>query len=138
MALARDTHLEIIPLIDEGAPSFVFAHLIDRSDTGYVTGELAWADNRSRRVFSFDGISAKEEVTPLESETKLRRLLDYYYGGGQIRVYRMYPSNVSAWDQDSNVEGFSDIVEEDVGSADYPWYESGMCRHSFSIKGLEA
>lgn len=136
MALARDTHLEIIPLLDEAPASFVMSHVIDRFDSGHVLGELSQPDDRQRRIFYFDGISAREEVTPLETETKLRRLLDYYFAGGQLRTYRLYPSVTTEW-ATNNLFGYSDMVEENISSADYAWFEPAMRVHSFTMKGLQ-
>lgn len=134
MALARDTYLEVVPLLDEAVPSFVFSHNIERFDNGQVSGEISQPGSRTRRIFKFDGISNKSEA--LVSPLTFRSLLNYYNSGGQVRVYRLYPAVVTPWSETSEF-GYNDIVSNDANGSDYPYYTPSMTQFSFSLTGLE-
>lgn len=136
MSLARDTNLELVPLLDETPPSFVMSHSLERFDGGHVSGELSQPASRTRRVFHLNGISAKEEVVPSRTQTKVRRLLNYFHAGGQLRVYRLYPGVPTAWST-TNTLGYSDIVPDDVGRGNYAFYTPALTQHTFDLDGLE-
>lgn len=127
--------MEIVPLVNENPPSFVFSHTLERFDNGQVSGELSQPADRQRRVFHFEGISNKEEVVPNASQNKLRRLLNYFNSGGQLRVYRMYPTVGTAW-ATSNLLGYSDVIPVYVAGGNYPYYNPAMTQHTFELDGL--
>lgn len=136
MALAQDAHLYVLPLLDEDAAGYEISHVIEAFDNGIVAGELDQPADNEIRILSFDGVSANEEIYPTLAQTKLRRLLNYFAGGGQLRVYRLYPSVVTPWAQ-TNYFGYSDIVANNLGSASYAWNNPAMRSHDFKLQGVD-
>lgn len=133
MSLAQDSHLEIIPLMWEDPHSYTMSYDVEKYDSGHVRGDLDMPADREREVFHFKGISSTNSVYPTPG---IKTLLDYYLCGGQIRVYRMYPANLSAWDAETNETGYSDIIEKEVNGGSYPWYNVGMTIFSFDLDGV--
>lgn len=134
MALAKDAHLEVVPLLDEGAVGVVLSGDAVSFDTGRTVGRALPANN-TRRLVSFEGISTGEGLFPTTAQTKVRRLLNYFHAGGALRVYRKYPTVLTAWST-SNPEGYDDIVPLDSGAGDYSWFDATMTRHTFKVEGV--
>jgi len=133
MALA-DTHLVTIPLVDEAPHSYVMSYSLERANSGaIIADDLDAPDDREREVFHFRAISDEADVTEYST---LNGMLSRYVSGGQLRVYRMYPANLSAWDADTNPNGYSDIVQLDASNMSLPWYNNGMTRFSFDLIGV--
>lgn len=136
MALARDTNLVVLPLLNEDAASYDISSSLELFDNGHVTGELdAPADNEVR-LLRFDGLSNKEALYPVSGDIVLRRILDYFCGGGVLRVYRLYPSVVSQWTT-TNTLGYSDIVPDRPEVLSYDWNDPSMRRYNFKLEGVE-
>lgn len=133
MALANDSHLEVVPLLFEDPHGYTMSYEVERFDSGWVLGSLDVPASREREVFHFKGISPSYAL--FAGSTAIRRILDYYFAGGQIRVYRDYPANVTAWTVD-NPSGYSDIVKLDPGGSSYPWYNPAMTIFSFDLDGV--
>lgn len=133
MALAIDSHLAVVPLVDELPSGFVFSYHAERSDTGYVYGSPTLAAGRSVRIFEFDGISNAADPTETDSA---REIVHRFQSGAVVRILRRYPAVLTAWSISSNPEGYSDMVAQDTGSADLPWY-APMRSFSFNLRGME-
>ena len=133
MALSTDSHLEVIPLLFEQPHSYHISYDLERFDNGTVSGDLDQPEDRERECFKFEGISNRLPAHPQDS---LRTTLDYFQSGGQVRVYRMYPANLTAWDATSNETGYSDMVPEDAASAEYPWFGPTLTVYSFTLEGV--
>ena len=137
MALARDGHVEVVPLLDEEPTGYLFSHDVELSDTGYMFGNANLPSARHVELFVFRGISQNEDLIPSPTATNLRKLLGYFYAGGRIRVYRKYPSVLTAWDPSSNEFGYSDIVPESPGGQTLDWF-APMRSFGFELKGCAA
>jgi len=133
MTLARDSHLYVVPLLDEDAAGYVISHNIQNFDNGVVAAELDAPSNNEVRLVRFDGVSNKEA---LFSTSSIRKLLNYYSGGGLVRTYRLYPSVVTAWST-TNYFGYSDMVSDNPGSGNYTWNDPAMNSLEFKLQGLE-
>lgn len=136
MALERDGNLYVLPLLDELPETHLFSSDADVTDTGYTYG-TALPGSGTKRGVAFEGLSGDEEIYPTASDTNLRRLLNYFYSGGSIRVYRNYPAIVAAW-SDIVHDGYDDITPAETGAAaDYPWFSaSSFRRYTFKIEGV--
>lgn len=135
MALARDSHLENIPLLDESPVGYVFSHDSERSDGCYIYGTRNMPLDRSVTVLRFEGISHNEDLVPASGAPNLKTLLGYFYSGGQVRVFRDYPAYPTAWNITSNPLGYSDMVPQTVGGNALSWY-SPMRSFDFELKGF--
>ena len=133
MVLSVDSHLVVVPLIDEDAPSFVSSHNVETFDSGSVAAEMLSPDNNQVRILKFEGISGAED---LYSTTSIRGLLNYFASGGLMRVFRMYPSVVDPWSQ-TQVFGYSDIVNDAIGTMSYAWNDPAMSAFQFKLSGYE-
>lgn len=135
MTLERDGNVYILPLLDELPESHVMSSDADVTDTGYTYGTAL--PGTTKRVVAWEGLSGDEEIYPTATDTNLRRLLNYFYSGGSIRVYRNYPAVVSAWST-LTLDGYDDITPLDTGAAaDYPWFgASSFRRYTFKIEGV--
>lgn len=131
-ALARDTHLAVVPLMDEEPPGFAFSHDPERSDYGRIYDSPSRSTGRYVTVLNLSGISANENP----SETSdTRKIVMHFHTGGRVRVYRKYPTVLTAWNISSNPQGYSDMVPDDIGSPDFSWFAS-MRSFSFDLKGF--
>ena len=136
MGLAQDSHLYVLPLLDEEPASYEISHVLEVFDNGHVASELEAPDNNENRVLTFAGISASEELYPTLAQKKLRRLLNAYASGKQLRVFRLYPSVVTAWSQ-TNYFGYSDIVADSLSTMSYNWNNPAMTQHEFKLSGVD-
>lgn len=125
MALQSDSHLEIVPLMDEDPHSYVMSYALDRMNQ-FIAGSLDMPESRQREVFHLRGIS--------NLSSSLRFMLDGYFSGGQVRAYRLYPSNLTEWTVD-NTHGYSDMVHPNPSGSTYPWY-SKMEVWEFTLDGV--
>lgn len=132
MALAIDSHLAVVPLVDELPASYMFSYHAERSDTGYTYGSPNLAAAREVTVFEFDGISNAADPTDTDAA---RDLVQRFQSGAVARIYRRYPANVAVYDRAANPEGYSNMVVQDHGGADLPWY-APMRSFSFSLRGM--
>lgn len=133
MALV-DSHVVVVPLVDEAPHGYVMSYSLTRVDSGAIAGDdLDAPADREREVFHFKAIS--DSADPVEYST-LNAMLGRYTSGGLLRVYRMYPANLVAWDPDSNPAGYSDIVQMEAGNLSLPWYNHGMTRFAFDLDGV--
>lgn len=136
MGLAQDSHLYVLPLLDEDPSVYEISHVLDVFDNGHVAAELEAPDNNENKILMFSGISASEELYPTLVEKKLRRLLNAYASGQQLRVFRFYPSVVTPWSQ-TNVFGYSDIVADSLSTMSYNWNNPAMTQHEFKLAGID-
>lgn len=132
MSLRSDSHLEVLPLAYEDPHTYSMSYVLERYDSGFVVGDLDMPEGRQREVFHFKCITSEVEIYP--SSDTLRKTLDYYFAGGQLRVYRNYPGNLLIWTVD-NPEGYSDVIQTNPAGATYSWYNPKMTRFSFEIDG---
>lgn len=146
MALERDGNVYVLPLLDELPEVHLFSSDADATDTGYTFGRpLPTVSTFSsylyegvvKRLVSFEGLSGDEEIYPAAADTNLRRLLNYFYSGGSVRVYRNYPAVLSVW-YPGTLDGYDDIVPSETGSeTSYPWFgASSFRRYTFKIEGV--
>lgn len=132
MALV-DSHVVTIPLVDEAPHGYVMSYSLNKADSGIVLGDdLDAPADRERELFHFKCIS--DSADPVTYST-LNAMLGRYVSGGVLRVYRMYPANLTAWD-DSNLNGYSDIAQLEAGNMSLPWYNHGMTRFAFDLDGV--
>lgn len=133
--MLQDTHLHVIPLVMETPHSYVMSYELERFDSGLVAGDLDMPEDREREVFHFQCISSEESIyVQSGTDGRLRKSLDKFYSGGQMRVYRMYPTNVAPWSE-YNEFGYSDVVATDPTGSGWNWYV-GMGVFSFEIDGV--
>lgn len=140
MALERDGNVYVLPLLDELPEAHVMSSDADVTDTGYTYGRPLPSSSytgATKRVVSFEGLSGDEEIYPAAADTNLRRVLNYFYSGGSIRIYRNYPAVISVWSP-TVLDGYDDITPADTGSGgNYPWFgASSFRRYTFSIAGV--
>lgn len=135
-ALGGDEHLYIFSSELEEEPQGSFKdYQLFTSPYGRVVGygHLATVDNI---VFSFSGVSEEELLFPLFSTTSLRDLLDLFYSGYTMRVYRAFPSVLDQYDESypsPTLTGYTDIIVKNA--PDYKWNDSVLGRFSFRIEG---
>ena len=134
MSFLTDSHLAVVPLVFEEPHSYVMSYEVDRLDSGAVAGTLGMPSSRERELFHIQGISDDTTLYSNVSST-MRSLMDYYLSGGQLRVYRLYPANLTAWSTD-NEFGYSDIIQQSPGGGSYPWFNNKMTVFNFDIDGV--
>lgn len=136
MALGRDGNLVVLDLLDEDPADYEISSSLELFDNGHVSGELDAPANNEVRVLTFNGVSNKETLYPASGDTVLRNVLDYFCGGGVIRVFRLYPAVTSTWST-SNPYGYSDIVAANPETLSYAWNDPAMRRYNFQLEGVE-
>lgn len=118
---------------------------VEMCDNGRVVGQTLPANNHVK-VFLFKGVSGKEGYLPLLTETDTRRVLDKFNNGGELRVYRNFPVDLTAWTMPDNLaagaayhnsDGYSDITPCEIREASYGWFDNVMMRFEFTIEGTE-
>jgi len=146
MALSSDPNTIVLtyalheePIGEEA--SFV----VERTENGEVVGEVL-PDNNHNNVFRFQGLSAKESYNPALTEQDTRRVLNKFYAGGELRVYRNFPADIDAFGyprsymnvegDTNNTDGYSDIVAVEIRDLDYAWFDNVLQRFEFSIEGV--
>ncbi len=138
MALTTDPHTYLLDyLLDEEPAGEEHGANSNRVDSGYMYGETAPPDSW-RLVFRFHGLSNIEGLLPAETETSLRRILAKFYCGGEMRAYRNYPVDMTLYDVDTNIDGYSDMVPyRGDESENYPWGDETLTRFDFTLEGVE-
>lgn len=136
MALSADMNTILLNYaLDEDPQGEEDSSIVERFANGYVRGE-ALPSGSYRNVFFFHGISNKEEYIPTYgTDVDTRRILDQFYAGGELRVYRDFPADLTAWTE-INTNGYSDITSMKVGDEMYPWFDNTMTRFSFDLVGV--
>jgi len=116
--------------------------IVEQVENGATVGETPpW--NSWSTTFLFKGLSSKEGHTPGSTENDIRRLLDRFYAGGELRVYRTFPcSNPFQYPKTDGgtgfyPQGYSDITPLEVADQEYAWYDSRLGRFNFVIEGVE-
>jgi hypothetical protein len=144
MTLSADPNvLLLLYALHEEPVGEIASTAVEKVDNGRVVGQVLPTNNH-RYVFLFKGVTAKETITPDEDEADSRRVLDKFYSGAELRVYRNWPVDITPWaiptsleNNTNNLDGYSDLVVLEVGDKEYIWYDNVLQRFSFEIEGVE-
>ena len=143
MALSADMNTVLLTYaLDEDPHGEEDSSIVERFGNGYVRGE-ALPVGSYRNVFFFHGISNKEEYIPTPgTDADIRRILDQFYAGGELRVYRDFPADLTIWTETTpagygNPNGYSDMTAAKPGDEMYQWRDNVMARTGFEIVGVE-
>lgn len=135
MALSGDSHfIELTHVLSEDIIFNYRAHENFITESGYVTGVDQLA-NSDVRIFRFEGVSTVEDLYPTSS---LKDVLDLFYNGAEMRVYRSFPSVLTEYDDtnSSGLTGYTDMVITDEVQP-YSWNDVVLGRFAFTIEGYE-
>lgn len=134
--LGGDEHLYIFSSeLEEDTQGSFKDHQLFTSPYGRVVGygHLPTVDNI---VFNFSGVSEDEELFPAYSTTSLRDLLDLFYSGYKMRVYRAFPSVLDLYSEsypNQILTGYTDIIVNKP--IDYKWNDAVLGRFAFTVEG---
>jgi hypothetical protein len=137
MALSADMNTIVLNYaLDEDPFGEEDSSIVERFGNGYVRGEQL-PTGSYRHVFFFHGISNKEEYIPTPAtDADTRKVMDQFYAGGELRVYRDFPADLTAWTE-TNSNGYSDVTASKPGDEMYLWRDNVMARSNFEIVGVE-
>jgi hypothetical protein len=146
MALSADPNTIVLAYALHEEPMGEEASVIvERLENGEVIGELL-PENNHNAVFLFRGLSAKEQYSPDTDEQDTRRILNRFYAGGEMRVYRNFPADLDPFlypksyqdvnGDGNNTDGYSDIIAVDIKEVEYMWFDNVLQRFEFTIEGV--
>lgn len=102
---------------------------------GHVRG-VAKPDNANGRMIRFSGVSSQEANVPSSEVGTMRYVQDYFLSGGALRVYRDWPSTLTAW-TDTNTDGYDDIVTYGQGTErTYKKHGEILTQMDFEFQGV--
>src|SRR3990172_6284298 len=104
MALSSDPNTVVLTYALHEEPIVeITSTQVERVDNGWVVGaELP--TNNHRHVFLFQGVSDKEGYLPESTDPDIRRILDKFNSGGELRVYRNWPADMTLFTIPDNME----------------------------------
>jgi len=142
--LASDPHTALLEYaLDTDPVGDMDGSISNRAPTGYMYGEGV-PDDSALGLYAFRGLSSKEALTPGESEASLRRILTKYYIGGEVRIYRTYPEDLTPHQEDPsvaafNLGGYTDMVPLAAArEITFGWGDDTSDRFEFDLEGVEA
>lgn len=134
--LGKDSNtLALVYALDEDPLGEEDQGLTYLSDSGIVYG-AANPSGSYRRTYRFNVLSTQEDLLPVTPTW--RPILNKYFEGGELRVYRAWGYDMDPYDVQSNPDGYTDMVVLDTGSASYPWEDVTMRHFNVTLEGVDA
>lgn len=111
------------------------------SDSGHVYGETN-PSGSYRRTFKFNVLSTNENLVydhfTGAADPLWRLVLNKYFAGAEMRVYRAWGYDMDPFDPETNSDGYTDMVVLDIGPANYNWNDNTMRRFDVTLEGVQA
>lgn len=141
MALSADSNTYVLTyMLDEEPVGEEHQGQSYMTDNGFMYGERNPA-NSHRRIYLFNILNGAEALLPSEPDgdnPSLRILLNKFFAGGEMRIWRNFGGDHDPFDVVTNPDGYTDMVALEANAGDYPWEDNVKTRFTVSLEGVDA
>lgn len=141
MALSADSNTYVLTyMLDEEPVGEEFQAQSYMNAFGFMYGEKNPTASH-RRTYVFKILSTAEPLlpsTPDGDNESLRTILNKYYAGGEMRVYRNFGGDHTPFDAVTNPDGYTDMVSPEAADGSYTWADNVLTRFEVVLDGVDA